>query len=635
MLSFRVESLEKQTDFSRADDSHRRVVDYYRPRNDEMERNMRFYRGEHYTDEELKAFKDSSRVPLVFNKILAPVRTVTGTFLQAMFEPTFRPVEDGDQEMAEVLGELASFESSRLNNSLDHGALAALAYILARGYRRVWCEVEPGERPRHRAELLNPFAVYFDPHSIKLISRDDAEFVDVVHWMGFEEILRNFPNSEKDIDQAFCSDDRSSLPTDLSISIDRSKDRGHESMNKRNGMYKVIERFYRAWKTAWFMADGEGNVVEVSDAKRVKEMFPGAQVFKKTRDFLQVAIWAPGLMTESKAFLYNGPYHSELRNPDTMRCMWPILEVVSSNILGESDSFIKALRDPIKMIDVLYTQLVEAAKHSGSGYEYDPSMYLSKEEAERAKKLGAFSNQRYAMKPGMAGKGMRPIEGQTVSPANTQGMQIADSFIYEASAAPPALQGISESSSTAAALNAQRIEQASVQLSEFMANFREYEKQEMRVIYAGWREHYTNETIFRITGKDGKEKEVTINKMVPEMDKWGNETGEIALVHDIQAALYDVVISDSQSAPTYRDRVLRSISEILQNPAVAANPQIVGPLTNFWFRLSDAPLDLKEQIEQATQQAMQAQQIQQPGQGVPAESEQIMQSMQQVPMEAQ
>lgn len=633
MLSYRVESLEKQIDFAAADDSHRRVVDYYRPRNDEMECNMRFFRGEHYSDDELKAFKDTSRVPLVFNKVLAPVRTVTGTFLQAMFEPTFRPVEDGDQKMAEVLSELASFEASRLNNSLDHGALAALSYILARGYRRVWCDVSPGERPRHRAEILNPFGVYFDPHSTKLISRDDAEFVDIVHWMGFEEILRNFPEAEKFIDQSYCSNDRSSLPTDLSISVDHSKDRGHESVNKRNGMFKIIERFYRAWKTSWFMADGSGEIVEVKDVQKFKQAFPGARVFKKTRDFLHVAIWAPGLMSESKSFLYNGQYHSELRNPDTRRCMWPILEVVSSNILGESDSFVKALRDPIKMIDVLYTQLVEAAKHSGSGYETDPSAYLNKEEAARAKKYGAFSNQRYEMKPGMAGKGMRPIEGQTVSPANTQGMQIADSFVYEASAAPPALQGMSESATTAAALNAQRIEQASVQLAEFMANFREYEKQEMRVIYAGWREHYTDETVFRITGKDGNEKEVVLNQMVPAVDQWGEQTGEISLVNDIQAALYDVVIADSQSAPTYRDRVLRSISEILQNPAVAANPQIVGPLTNFWFRLSDAPLDLKKQIEQATAQAAQPQV---PGSmGMDAGAvDQVMQSVQQVPMEA-
>lgn len=588
---------------------------------------MRFFRGEHYTEDERKAFAESSRVPLVFNKILAPVRTVTGTFLQALFDASFEPVGDEDEEMAEVLSKLATFEASKLDDTLEHGMMATLAYVLGRAYRRNWVDVQPVEVPKSRAEILNPFAVYFDPNSQKVVTREDAEFVDLAHWMGYEQIVREFPQCERDIDQSVLSERARVLGNDFSTTYDKSMDRGHESTETRNGMYKVVERFYRYYRTTHFSVDDDGLVSEVADHQSFKAMFPGARVFKKSGDFLQVAIWAPGLMSGSKKFLYNGEYHSKLRNPDSNRCMWPILEAVSDSVLGETDGFVKALRDPVKMIDVLYTQLVEAAKHSGSGYEQDEGAYANPTEAARAKRLGPHANQRYSMKPGRAGSGMIPIAPQSVPPANTQAMQVADNFLYEASAAPPAMQGLAEGAGTAASLNAQRIEQAGVQLTGFITFFRAYVRQELRVRYAGWREHYTDERVFRITGDDGNKKRIELNKMVPETDASGVPTGGVARINDIKAAEFDVVITDSQSSPTYRQKVLRNISDILQNPSVGANPQLAGPLTEFYFRLSEAPLELKRKVQEATAQAAQPQM--QPGM-----AEQVVQSAQQIPMEA-
>lgn len=637
MVGTRVETLDQLTDFSQADDSHRRVVAHYAERNAEMERNMRFVRGDHYTPEEKDAYAATSRVPIVMNKLLAPFRTVIGTFLQAMFEPGFSPVGDEDQALADALSKLAQFESTRADDLLENGQIAGLSWILGRAYRRIWPEQNPGEQSRCMAEILNPFGVYPDPDSKTVISRDDAEFYDIVHWLGLEQILRLFPESAKDVDENILQQRVRSIGIDF-VNYNKSADRGHESMDIRGSMFKVVERYYRCYRKQWFTVDGEtGDPVEVDEIEQFRKMFPGAPVFPKTSDFLHVAIWAPGLMTAAKSFLFNGPYHVQPRNPDTGRCMWPIAEQVSDSLLGESDGFVKALRDPQKLVDVLYTQLVENAKHSGSGYEQDPSKYATPEEASRAKRLGAHANQRYEMKPGQAGQGMVAIQPQNVPPANGQALNVADSFMYEASAAPPAMQGIAEGSSTAASLNAQRIEQAGVQLTQFITFFKSYTRQILRLRYAYWRETYTDERVVRITSEGNKSERVELNKMVPETDPYGDMTGGIAKINDISAAEFDVVINDSQASPTYRAKVLKSIEAMMANPAVAANPAMAGPLADWFFRLSDAPAELKEQVR-AGSQAMQAQaQAQQPGAvgTEPGQVQQVMDSLQQVPMEAQ
>ena len=633
---YRVERTDRLQDSRLLEDSHSRVVQFYAPRMAEAEKNIQYSRGDIYTPEELKYYEDTGRAPIVMNKLLGPRRTVVGTFLQSMFDATFAPVGDEDQAMAQVLEKLAYYEANRNNDSLTDGELADTAFITGKAYVYEWPEVTPGERPRCCSRIAPVFAVYFDPDSKIPVTRDDAEFVDLVYWMSLEEILREFPEAEKYIDPTILS--KSSRVTDATFDVayDKSHDRTHETITERNGQHKVVERYFRSYESAWFFLDPEsGEPSEIADIESFRGRFPGAQPFRKVRDFLQVAIWAPGLMAGHE-FLFKGPYHVQPRNPDNGRCMWPVVELVTDCLGGESDGFVKFLRDPMKLISVMFTAMVETAKHAKSSYEQDASAYISPEEAKRAAKYGAHSGLTFQMKPGQAGNGSRPVQAATASPDLSNGINHAETFINEASAAPPALQGISESASTAASLNAQRIEQAGVQLTGFISYFKQFCKQRLRLRYAYWRECYTDEMVFRITNSNEKGGELlTINQMVPETDQFGNQTGNVTRINDIGAAEFDVVIVDSLRSSTVRAKQLQVVNTLLQNPAVAANPEMAMALTKWAFKLSDAPKELYEEMEQAAQASAQAQAAQQAQEAQPSDPAQpIIDSIQQTPQEA-
>jgi len=572
--------LQNEKDCSGVDESHAAVETFYSQRNDKMEENVNVIRNKLYTEKEISDSKEMGRKLISINKALAPYRTVIGTIMQSAFDASFLPMEESDEAISEILQKLAIFESERNNDFSDNTKMCQNAYVMARAYRYNWIEQGNDSKPRIRSKVLNPFAVYFDPDSADVIARQDAEFVDVVHWLSYNELIEAFPDAEGKID-ATSKEDRNL--TDYYETYDKSANRLHETMDEINGKFKVIERYYRV------RAQGQ--------------------------EQLYLAVWAPNRLTDN-SFLYNGPYHVQPIDADTKKAMFPIVELVTDNIMGESDGFVEFLKDPVKIISLLFTQLLEAAKHSGTGYEVDRSKYANDEEADRAMKYGAFANQRYEMKENQAGNGMRPVQALQTPQPNINALANATQFIDEISSAPKALQGVSESASTPASLNAQRIEQASTQLAMFLGFYKQYLKQTLKLRYAYWRESYSQEMTFRITAPEGGQEFVTMNQLVPQMGYNNLPTGEVQKLNDISAAEFDVVISDSYRSPTYAMKMTGIINDLLQNPAIAQNPNIAPLLVDELFRLSDAPQELKQKFKQQMEmQAMQQQammQTQQP-----------------------
>jgi len=564
--------LQNEKDCSKVNESHAAVEQFYSSRNDRMEENVNIIRNKLYTEKEIKTYKDMRRQPISINKALAPFRTVIGTIMQSAFDASFLPMEESDETISEILQKLAIFESERNNDFSDNTQMCQNAYVMARAYRLNWLEQGNDAKPRIRSKVLNPFAVYFDPDSTDVIARQDAEFVDVVHWLSYNELLEAFPESESKIDSNK-KEDRN-FTTDYE-SYDKSANRMHEIMSEINGKFKIIERYYK--------------------------------VRSHGQEQLYLAVWAPDLLSDD-SFLYNGPYHVQPIDADTKKVMFPITELVTDNIMGESDGFVEFLKDPVKVISVLFTQLLEAAKHSGTGYEIDPDAYATPEEADRAIQFGAFANQRYKMKEGKAGQGMHPIQSLPTAQPNITALANATQFIDELSSAPKALQGVSESASTPASLNAQRIEQASTQLAVFLGFYKQYLKQTLKLRYAYWRESYDQEMTFRVTMPEGGQEFVTMNQLVPQMGWNDMPTGEVQKLNDISTAEYDIVISDSYRSPTYAMKMTGIINDLLQNPAIAQNPNIAPLLTEELLRLSNAPPELKQKFKQQMEmQAMQQQ----------------------------
>jgi hypothetical protein len=182
-----------------------------------------------------------------------------------------------------------------------------------------------------------------------------------------------------------------------------------------------------------------------------------------------------------------------------------------------------------------------------------------------------------------------------------QALAHAQAFVEEMSSATKAMQGVQESKSTAASLNAQRIEQATTQLGGFFSFYKQYLRQTLKLRYAYWRECYTDQMTFRITMPDGGRESVTLNQMVPQAGWDGQPGGGVAKINDLAAAKFDLVITDSFRSPNFRKKMAGIINEMLQSPAIAQNPNIAMLLAEEQLNNSEAPQELKNRFKQQAQ----------------------------------
>jgi len=600
VMGSEISKLESEKDCRKADESHSAVMLFYKKRNDKMESCIDTLRGKIYSDDELKFFKETGRTPISINKALAPFRTIIGVLSSSMFDATFMPVGEEDQKFSEALSKLAAYEEKRNDDFNQNSQAAQAALATGRGFRLCQVDMPPGGKARICSVELNPFAVYFDPDSREPVTRQDAKFVDVCRWLSDEEIMGQYPDARGKIKDSELGD-RALLEN--FEGYDKSADRRHETgIDKWNGKHRVVERWYKVERQKRYAFDEATGECYEADGQA------GVPTISRTEEYLHLAAWAPGLLDDD-SFLFNGEYHVQPRDPDTRKIIWPVLELVSDNLLGESDGFIEFIRDPQKVFSVLYTQLIEAAKHSSGSYTMDRDAFATPEEADRAKKYKALSNQVYEVKPGRLANTIQPIPSNSVSNSTLLGIDNIERFFNEGMSSTPALQGVSESKSTPASLNAQRIEQSTVQLSSFFNHFKRYLTQTLKLRYAYWRETYTEEMAFRIFDpSNGRSEQVTLNQTVPVMGWNGMATGELSKMNDLQAAEFDVVVADSMRSQTYLQRQADMIGSLLQNPAMAANPAIANVLTEWLVKLSDMPEDAKDEIKQTMQaQAMQMQ----------------------------
>jgi hypothetical protein len=609
-FAYSVSNMVGMTNYKFLQSSHEANVAAHSTENEERSISTDYVEGNHYTAAEKEAYAARDRVPIVLNQFPSSRRTIIGTFLNNKFDKEFVPVEKEDQELSDLLESLAIHEEYTNDDLMKDAELAVQAWIGGNSFLFAWPETAPMQKPYTCTSVLNPFGVYWDPDSKDVIKRSDANFVDVVNFMSIEDIQYAWPEAKINPDLTVVNDTNSLVQS--YEEINKSKDRGHESVNYRNGKYKVVERFYRVKKKVWVTLDNEDNVLEVKDVQKFREFAKqsGAPLFQKVMEFIHVVQWAQDVTIDQQV-LFNGAWYAQPREPQSQKIIWPILELCSESLGGKPIGFVAPLRDTNKLLDVLTTQLIESAKHAPTSYDVDPDAYLNPKEAEKAIKYGPFASMRFKTKPGMAGKGMVPIQKTAVSPDITQGINYAKDQFDAQSSTPPPMQGLSDSNGNiSGVLNAQRIEQASVQMVGFIQNFKAYRKRLMELRYAYWREFYTMEMAFRVTGKDGESKQFTINQVAPKMDQFGEEVpGELTTLNDINAAIFDVRLTDSVMSPTYREKQVAVLSTLIPQ-IMPVDPVMGGKLIEFWLELSDASNDVKQFIRDRNAEKQQQQQAQ-------------------------
>ncbi len=612
-------TLEASTDANDLLQSHRMVQDYWCDTKDAVAVDFDHLMGRPWSADDLLLFSRLNKEPVVFHEIKASERTVLGLFIQNRYDVKFAPVEPGDQDLSDVWNKLYTAVENQQRWAFQDIDFFRQAWAGGTSYQEVYVKVTPGREPKIHTRNQNYFACYEDPESRDFILRRDRRFFDRISWLTAAELVEEYPDKVNLKQLQNESDEGAGAYQKDTVYRDRS----HEAYDRKNGKFKVIERLYKVKKKALYAMDQESKRMDIErdDLETFRADYPDNEVFGDDSNELHVAIACPAW--DATDYLYKGPYHC---NPtdEQGEIIWPILEMVAEGLNGESSGFVRPQESPAKIINSMMSNILGAAKHAANtSYLRKANAFTDEKEAKAFDKHHSDNDRVFKVKDNVdLSQAVTPIPKGETSRDNTQALEFALAFMDKIGSTPPALQGQTEEKGASGILNAQRIEQAYIQLQVLIANWKMYLSQRAKLVQYYIRKYYPYEKTFRIVQKDSKAPPfLTINQMVPAEDPMGREAGALQKLNDITTSEYDIVIEDSYQSPTYRFKTQQQISELLQSPAVQTDPVLMGMLLVEFCKLSDMSSDLKEFIEQHSMAVRQETAVQQQQMQAQAEQE--------------
>ena len=584
---------------------HRYVKEYYSEYNNNREVNHNFVRGFHYDGDEVRKYRDKRKTPIVFNQVKTSERTIIGMFLQNRYDIKFSATTPTDDDLAEILEQLDTWEQNQQGDDMNDMELMRQAWAGGNSFQECFMDIQDGKEPTMRTKQQNPFAIYWDPDSRELITRTDAKFVDRDSWMSYNTLLKIAPKDKDKIESQIGSSKDGDSGYD---EVQAFADRDHENKIERNGQYMVTERFYKVDGSIHFAEFDNAKVeIEEEDLKAFKEEYPDVQVQSEDAEILYLAITCEDYSPDT--YLFNDKYHCQPRDFNSGEIIWPVLEMVAESLAGEPQGFVDHERGPNKVVNAMMSNIVSSATHaSAAAMLSDPTAFISEREAKLAARHHSDSDRTFQVKKGRVHDAMAPVPRAGVTADHQYALDYSLTFLKEVTSTPPSMQGQEEGSGVSGKLNAQRIEQGFTQLQPMMKNYRLFLKQRAKLRYYYWRTYYTAEKTFRIVDKTEPEMNpfATINKLEPETDAVGRFTGGFKKMNDINASMYDINIEESVKSPSYRDKQLTFVSNMMNSGFVQSDPGLAGALLEEALRLSDAPDTTKKFMKEYSNLIQQA-----------------------------
>jgi hypothetical protein len=593
--------LHKTPDASILIRSHNAVMLYYQPFMEVRERCHDFVKGEHWTDDEREVAKQKKKALVEFNKLKTSERTFIGSIIQQRYDIKPAPRQPTSQDKSDVYTALYHWTADITETRYKDPGLVRDAWAGGNGWQESYVEITPGRKPRIIVENQNPFAIYPDPNRRDLVANSDCEFIDRVSWFTRHALADAIPDKEDEI--------LAVLPDRFSVTYDRDKvyaDRSHEWKNYRNGKYKVIERFYKVRKKMWFGVGPDGSRMDVGpdasiDARnQFKQDYPNHQLHMERQEFLYLAIAVPSM---GNTFLYNDLYHCQPRDPVTDRILFPFVELVDEDLDGDPTGHVRPQIGPIKVLNSLMVNKLYSAKnaaaqsHSVSREHYDEDVL---EDLMDNHQDGARTFPKKKGAPDGSGVDLIP-QGKASVDADAS-IEFVANFTEEVSSTPPSMKGQSEGN-VPGILNEQRIQQSFIQNQGFTNNYMGFLQRRARLWKYYWKEYFDAQEVIRVLDKKDQNDPdwIAINQIVT--DEFGNVQKQNTLD---DADAYDITFEDSWRSPTVRDKVRQQIVQLQGTASAQRNQAVSAILDAFFLQLSDAPQDLKNQVQQASQQSQQA-----------------------------
>lgn len=584
-------------------DAHQSVLEWHLPHMEERDRYFRAMRASTaWSDDEKDELRRKKKPVVSFSAMKSSERAFLGNLLLQRYEIKPAPVEPSDQNLADVVGVL--YTNTVHNNQCRYHDMSLLrnAWVGGNSWQESYVEIGPGRKPRIVTLNQNDFAIYPDPNRRDLVGNTDCAFIDRKGFFSVDDIVTRYPDKEDAI--------RAALSASTSITYQQARpwaDRQHEGANERNGRFAVVERFYRVWRRRWDSVEmsgadaGRKRTVGYDLSTDAREQFgaqnPGLRLTMEPEEFLYLAVAVPGM----DEYLHNGPYHAQPRNPRTGRIMFTLVELMDESLGGSPTGHVEHLIGPAKAVDAMAVNTLAAAKGTtGSTYIGDPRFFDERVRKDVDANMGE-PNRTFWMKETQdrpaGGTALAPVQQHALTADTQRGLAFAQKALEENSSTPPSLKGYSEGN-VPAALNEQRVQQASAQSMPSVLNYQLFLTNRALLWLCYWAEFWDFEDVVRVVEKSDPSGPdfITINQLVT--DVWGRPMRRNDLS---QLFRYDIVFEESWQSPSMREQTRAQLGKLIASSAVQADPVLNAFLQYYYLLLTDAPGDLKEKFLEHSQ----------------------------------
>lgn len=505
---------------------------------DAMKDDFHFYDGHQWTDEEIVDFTDTSRAPVIFNRVAPIIAAVQGSEINNRTQVRFIPREIGDAKPNEVLTAGAEWfrDEGDAEDEDSHSFTDML--ICGIGWTETYLDFEADEEGAPRTQRIDPTEMFWDLHAHRkgLI---DSGVMGRVREIPRREAKDMWPDVKvSDINAAWIDDRKDDPQVDYVIEGDDYTYPDTDTTSSSDTVTVVQIQYREKMRFVEYIEPSTGQRDEMpkSDWDRLAKGLP---ILPPHRVISRV-VW-------KQAFLGN-VLLSESQPCDTASTF----QAITGHWDRKDKRFyglLRSMRDPQKFANKTMMQTMRILDTNAKGgvvIEEDAvSDMRAFEESWAAADSVSF------VKPGKIG-GIQPKPGPQVS-AGLMGLgDFAISAIRDVSGVNMELMGMREAQQ-AGVLEYQRRQSAMTTLAFYFDSLRYYRKRQGDVILwflTKW--IAPTGRLVRIV-KDG------LQEYVP-------------LAIDDDTRKYDVIVDDSPQAPNEKERawsVIQSMMPLLQNSGLS------------------------------------------------------------------
>jgi len=191
---------------------------------DQADEDFAFVDGHQWNDEEKADLEETSRVPLVFNRVAVVLAAVAGSEINNRTEVRFIPREVGDSKPNEILSAGAEWFRDQASAEDEDSAAFQDMLICGLGWTEVSLDFEADQEGEPDAKRIDPTEMFWDGRAHRK-GLDDKRFAGRVQKMDREEAKERFEGVElRDIDCSRWLSKSTVSDGDMSKTVDHAGD---------------------------------------------------------------------------------------------------------------------------------------------------------------------------------------------------------------------------------------------------------------------------------------------------------------------------------------------------------------------------------------------------------------------------